>query len=63
MEQFEFLRYAIAILERLKIPYALVGSWESGIYGEPRFTRDIDIVVDLAMGSVPGFCAAFPNGE
>ena len=63
MEQFELLRYAIAILERMKIPYALVGSWGSGIYGEPRFTRDIDIVVDLAMGSVPGFLAAFPNGE
>ncbi len=63
MEQFELLRHAIAILERLKVPYALVGSWGSGIYGEPRFTRDIDIVVDLAMGSVPAFLAAFPIGE
>ena len=63
MEQFELLRYAIAALERLSIPYALVGSWGSGIYGEPRFTRDIEIVVDLGMVAVPGFCAAFPNGE
>src|SRR4051794_6000905 len=63
MEQFELLRYTIETLERLLIPYALVGSFGSGIYGEPRFTRDIDIIVDLAMVAIPGFCAAFPNGE
>jgi len=63
MEQFDLLRYTVETLERLSIPYALVGSWGSGIYGEPRFTRDIDIVVELTMASVPAFCAAFPNGE
>ena len=63
MEQLELVRYAIETLEGLSIPYALVGSWGTGLYGEPRFTRDIDIVVDLAMASVPAFCAAFPNGE
>jgi hypothetical protein len=63
VEQIELLRYAVETLERLSITYAIVGSWGSGIYGEPRFTRDIDIVVDMQIKSVPEFCAAFPNGE
>ncbi len=63
MEQAELIRYAAQTLERLAIPYALVGSWGSGIYGEPRFTRDIDIVLDLNMALVSQFCEAFPNGE
>lgn len=63
MDQFELLRYVIETLERLKIPYALVGSFGSGIYGEPRFTRDIEMVVDLTMRDLPGFFASFPNGE
>src|SRR5262249_15170811 len=50
-------------LETLAVPYALVGSWGSGIYGEPRFTRDIDIVLDLKPALVTPFCAAFPIGE
>lgn len=63
MEQFELLRYVIETLEKLDIPYARVGSFGSGVYGEPRFTRDIDIVVDLTPAALPAFCAAFPNGE
>ncbi len=47
MEQIELIRHAALALDRLAVPYALVGSWGSGIYGEPRFTRDIDIVLDL----------------
>ena len=63
MEQIELVRHAAKMLERLAIPYALVGSWGSGIYGEPRFTRDIDIVVDLDANLVSEFCAAFPDDE
>jgi hypothetical protein len=63
MEQIDLIRHAVQTLETLAIPYAVVGSWGSGIYGEPRFTRDIDIVVDLNLNLVPQFCAAFPNDE
>jgi hypothetical protein len=63
MEQLELLQYAIETLDRLAIPYAIVGSWGSGIYGEPRFTRDIDVVADLKIAVVAGFCAAFPDDE
>jgi Nucleotidyl transferase AbiEii toxin, Type IV TA system len=63
MEQIELIRLATQTLDTLAIPYAVVGSWGSGIYGEPRFTRDIDIVLDLNLNLVPQFCAAFPNDE
>ena len=53
MEQIELIRHAVQALDQLKVPYALVGSWGSGIYGEPRFTRDIDIVLDLNLTQVP----------
>ena len=53
MEQIELIRDAVEVLDRLAVPYALVGSWGSGIYGEPRFTRDIDIVLDLNLARLP----------
>jgi hypothetical protein len=63
MEQIDLVRNAVQTLERLAIPYALVGSWGSGIYGEPRFTRDIDIVLDLDANLISEFCGAFPKDE
>ncbi len=59
MEQLELLQIAVDILERLGVPYALVGSFGSSIFGEPRFTRDIDILIDLPESDVSAFCAAF----
>jgi hypothetical protein len=43
MEQIELIRRAVSTLDALAVPYALVGSWGSVLYGEPRFTRDVDI--------------------
>jgi len=63
MEQFELVRHVVEVLEQLSIPYALVGSWGSGVYGEPQFTQGIDIVLDLSLAKIPQFCAAFPNEE
>lgn len=60
MEQLEFLRFTLQTLESLAIPYALVGSYGSSVYGEPRFTRDIDILLDLTPPKISLFCAAFP---
>jgi hypothetical protein len=39
MEQSELLRYVAIRLESLGIPYMLVGSFGSGIHGEPRQTN------------------------
>jgi hypothetical protein len=63
MEQIELIRRVVHTLDALAIPYALVGSWGSGVYGEPRFTRDIDVILDLNAALVAPFCAAFPKGE
>jgi predicted nucleotidyltransferase len=63
MKQSEVLHFAVEVLERLEIPYALVGSFASGAYGEPRFTHDIDILVDLKRNQVDALCDSFPADE
>lgn len=60
MEQIELFSHVIKILEELGTPYMVVGSFASALYGEPRMTRDIDIVVQLDRGQVEKLCAAFP---
>jgi predicted nucleotidyltransferase len=63
VEQTELLRFTLQILEKLGIPYMLVGSFASTTYGEPRFTQDIDIVVELEKANVTEFCNCFPSPE
>jgi hypothetical protein len=63
VDQPDLLKFTIRALERLKIPYAIVGSFASGVWGESRFTQDIDILVDLGPNDVPVLCAAFPDTE
>lgn len=63
MEQGELLRYTIEVLDRLAVPYMLVGSIASGVYGEMRMTHDIDLVVDLASEKVNELCAAFSSPQ
>src|ERR1035438_4843340 len=41
----------------------LVGSVASGVYGEPRLTLDIDIVIDPADQDIARLCAAFDPDE
>ena len=41
----------------------ITGSQASAYYGEPRFTRDIDIVADIKPGQVEGFVTYFPSNE
>jgi hypothetical protein len=36
VKQLELLVFALKTLERLQIPYMVVGSFASGVYGEPR---------------------------
>lgn len=63
MEQLDILRHAVDVLERLEVPYLVVGSIASIAYGESRFTQDIDIVAAFEMKHVPGLLAAFPAPE
>lgn len=59
MEQDDFLRYVLEQLEILEIRYAIVGSFASGVYGEPRFTQDVDIIVDLQRKHIGRLCSSF----
>lgn len=42
-----FLRRVVAIVDDLGVSYMLTGSLASAYHGEPRATRDIDVVVAL----------------
>lgn len=42
----ELLASVIGLLERSGIPYMVTGSLASSYHGEPRATRDVDIVID-----------------
>ena len=63
MEQDELLRHVVDILEEQGITYLLVGSLASGVYGEPRLTHDIDVVVELRLDQVARLCDAFPAAD
>ena len=63
MEPADLLRHACAVLDRLQVTYLVTGSTATVAYGEPRFTNDIDMVVDLPLHRVTDFCAGFPAPE
>lgn len=63
MEQAELLRRVVDALERLKLPYLVTGSIATILYGEPRFTNAIDVVVQLPLDRAEALVAAFPAGE
>ncbi|MEQ1759785.1 MAG: hypothetical protein ABL986_15830 [Vicinamibacterales bacterium] len=63
MEPSELLRLVVSILERLHIRYFVTGSTVTIFYGEPRFTNDIDVVVDLSADTVVEFCRQFPEDD
>ena len=48
MTQAELLRYLVDALGALGVEYMIGGSQASMYYGEPRLTRDVDVVVDIA---------------
>ncbi|OGP79117.1 MAG: hypothetical protein A2V86_13650 [Deltaproteobacteria bacterium RBG_16_49_23] len=63
MDQSELVRLVIRALEATGIPYMITGSQASAYYGEPRFTRDIDIVADINPAQVETFITYFPSIE
>lgn len=49
------LREIVGSLERLGIPHMVVGSFASTFHGEPRSTRDLDIVIDPTPSQLQAF--------
>lgn len=56
----EVLQDVVARLERENIQYFLVGSLASMYYGRPRFTKDVDLVVQIHPAQVSKFEQLFP---
>jgi hypothetical protein len=57
-DAFDPLRSA---LERAGVRYAVGGSWASTAFGEPRFTNDVDILVEFTPENVDGFLRSLPD--
>ena len=57
----EPLAVFIEPLERLGLPYCITGSVAASVYGEPRLTADIDVVLVVKPDDVFALRAAFPE--
>lgn len=59
MQEPELFLVSIEPLNQLAIPYLVTGSTVAMIYGEPRLTHDIDLIVDLETDRIDDFHEAF----
>jgi hypothetical protein len=53
----------VSRLEKLEIPYVVTGAVASIIYGEPRLTNDVDLVIMMKTEAIERFVQAFPATE
>lgn len=60
MPEPNLFRIFVSRLNKLSIPYMITGAVASIIYGEPRLTNDIDLVIDMNPEGVESFCDMFP---
>jgi len=52
-DELNVLEIVATRLHQADIPYMVSGSIAGNFYGHPRMTRDIDIIVELALADVP----------
>ena len=58
----DFLLHLTGALDKAQVPYMLTGSVASSLYGEPRATRDLDVVVALTRGQIEAVLDALSKG-
>ncbi len=63
MTQTDLLRFIVALLDRLRVNWMLVGSHASSFYGEARSTHDIDLLVDLPQSKIQTLVANVQREE
>jgi hypothetical protein len=63
VDQDELMRRVARACESIGVRYFVTGSMATIFYGEPRFTNDIDVVVDLPRDRVDDFIAQFSGDE
>lgn len=57
----ELFRYVCQELELRQIPYMVSGSVAMGAYTVARYTRDIDLVIELSEGQLNSFAELFDD--
>ena len=55
----ELARMLVELFDKHNIPYMFVGSIASSFHGEPRTTRDLDVVIDPRRASLAGLVSDF----
>ena len=60
MSQLELLKKTLSVLDAHNIEYMLVGSFVSSLYGEPRSTQDIDMIVSISRNHIANLIREFP---
>jgi hypothetical protein len=63
MSLVELFRRFVHPLNELEIPYMATGAVAAVIYGEPRLTLDVDLVLRLAPDQAAPLAGAFPSAE
>lgn len=63
LQPHELMQRMADFFEAEGIAYRVVGSLASMIYGEPRFTNDVDIVADIPLAKAERFCRHFASPE
>jgi hypothetical protein len=63
MPGLSLLSIFVSRLEKLEVPYAVTGAVASIIYGEPRLTNDVDVIIMMQAQDIEKFVQAFPAME
>jgi hypothetical protein len=59
----DLLQPFVGPLELLGMPYCITGSVAASVYGEPRLTADIDVVLLLSAQDITRLRMAFPEDQ
>jgi len=60
--QSEFLQKLVSLLDAARISYMLAGSVGSSFHGQPRATKDVDIVIDPTESQLEHFLQSLGKG-
>lgn len=63
MDSPDLLELLVAPLHEAKLPYLIVGSVASIHYGEPRYTADVDLAINLPIPRVAKLQEIFPEPD
>lgn len=63
MTEPDLVGFFLAPLEALGLQYMVTGGVASVIYGEPRFTRDVDLILELREPTAEAFLEAFSTED